>query len=123
MITCSKCGDTYNENVNSKCPNCGTENWSKSNSQNVTFGRRMGVASSKAPVLKTISIIIAVLSVLGAVALFFIPEIEVGIVTVLSILIGGLFTAFILSCYAEHLEFLEHITGQLEEIRETIKEK
>lgn len=35
----------------------------------------------------------------------------------------GLFFAFMLKCYAEHLEYMEHMTKQLEEIKEIIKLK
>lgn len=81
--------------------------------------------SKRADWLNTIAGLLVVASILGAIALALIPT-EYGKPSALFIVIElcvGLFSCFLLKCYAEHLEYMEHMTKQLEEIKEILKLK
>lgn len=155
MIRCDKCGIFYDELTHNNCPKCGEKKHQSVGkcmlcgkeaergdvcnkcikdyqikaeeifeSQKEAEGIKYK-PSNRVDWLNTLAGLFAVATIIGAIAMIFIPK-EYGQpseVFIISELVAGLFSSFLLKCYAEHLEYMEHMTKQLEEIKEIIKLK
>lgn len=150
MIRCDKCGTFYEELERNNCPKCG-EKKHQSVGHCLLCGKEAergdvcekcikdyqikaeeimeenkeveGIKFKKskgADWLQTMSGFLIAATILGAISLICL---KVSIAIIISEVCGGLFSAFLLGCYAEHLEYMEHMTKQLEEIKEIIKLK
>lgn len=152
MIRCGKCGTFYEELTKSNCPKCG-EKAHMSVGKCLLCGEEaergdvcnkcikdyeikaeviaedskvdLGGGKSHALTLRVIANFMIVASILGAIAIGAIPT-ENGqpnyVLLVIELLVS-LFGCFLLKCFAEHLEKMEKITQQLEEIKEVIRLK
>ena len=149
MIRCDKCGIFYDELTHNNCPKCGekkhqsvgkcmlcgkeaergdvcnkcikdyqikAEEIAKENdNESFEFKRSKGAGW-----LQTMSGFTIVATVIALIAL---ACTGADVFIFVATLLGGTVSAILLGCYAEHLEYMEHMARQLEEIKEIIKLK
>lgn len=138
---CPKCGEKKHQSVG-KCMLCGKEAERGDvcekciNDYRIKAEEMMeeskganGISfknSKRVDGLNLIAGIVIFATIFGAIAIFrffvFTNE-SYALLCVIAEICIGLFFSFMLKCYAERLEYMEHMTKQLEEIKEIIKMK
>lgn len=149
MIRCNKCGIFYDELVTNNCPKCG-EKKHQSVGRCLLCGKEAergdvcnkcikdyqikieGISSggmlesldfkrSKCARCLQIASVFTIVATIIAIIALICTGMEAPFIVVT--LFGGMLSAILLGCFAEHLEYMEYTTKQLEEIKEIIKLK